>query len=799
MFKTVKANTNLVEIMAKELGLDFKESGENTYSIVDEQEYGGCPWCHHNGCLKVKQDNEDLQSAFYKCFSCEEHGSVIDFISWKYKISPVEAAHKLATEYSIKLPMGYSPIQEVFELAANYYHTTFIESKPINKLAKMTPSDYQLRVRGHKEESLSRFQIGWSDGGLIDFLSSMGFDDELLLESGLKSKKTGKDFLPSDCFIYPHRVDSKISHYTFKDPSKKLAYQLPNKFSLNGFEFYGQDSVKQFDTIILVEGENDLISTSEVQSKYGVLASIGNLSGAQLEWMRNNLGNKHVITLFDPDDAGDKYREKLAKIKNSFRSLTQVKPPDNKDIDELLVAGADLDNLIKEHQIKVEATPNIPIPSHSPGSNARAAGDVVVSTVLVDDTESETDESNNNGVIEKHNIYYRVKYKEGEPIYTMISNFTIILTNVYITESGDRLREIVIRRMDGYSSDPVVVSSEAKVSLKSFRVLLARAADADFRGTEADLISVWELVYSKNTETLVKVTRTVGRHEGLRGWITFNSFISDSGEVIEKDENNIFWMKNKTIGIKAEGLNRSDVDSTDIPKLDTSTTPDERTELLRGFAHNLAKNLGDPGSALIMLGWMQSCAYSNYIFELIGRGFPTLFVWGTNGQGKGTICGWLMSIYNLDISGKTTVNQIKSGVGLSRKAEYYSSLPLHIDEIRSDQETQTHISTFRTYYDRTPRTMGDKDGFGVKIVPVRSCFMFSGEDMFEDPATKERCIITRIPKLGRETSESYKWIEEHKSQLSSVGFKWILESVNTDHAKVGEAILKLDRELLIES
>ena len=796
MFNTIKEKVSLAEVISNDLKLDLIECGTNTYQI--DRDYDSCPFCSHKDCFKIKYDPEDLPSSMYKCFSCDAAGDVINWTCEYHKLKPVEAARKLSKDYNIKLPNDYSPIQEIFEVSANYYHTTLNECKPVNKLAKMTPVEYQLKVRGHKEESLAKFQVGWSDGGLVDFLSAMGYDDDILYESGLKNKKTGKDFLPAECFIYPHRVNGRVSHFTFKDTSKKLAYQLPNKFSLNGFEFYGQDSVKQFETVIVVEGENDLISVAEVQDKYGVIATIGNLSGSQIEWIRANLSNKHVITIFDPDEAGDKYREKLSKVKSAFRSLTQIRPPNEQDIDELLVGGADLDNLIKSNQVKVEAAPNIPLPVVTPGSNAKAAGDKIVGSELTDETEEESDNSNNNGVIEKHNIYYRVKYKDGEPIYTMISNFTIVLTNVYITEDGDRLREIVIRRSDGYCSEPVVVSSEAKVSLKSFRVLLARAADADFRGTEADLISVWELVYSKNTETLVRITRIVGRHEGLKGWITRNAFISDSGEVIERDDNDIFWMKGKTVGIKAEGLNKSESNSSDIPRIDGSMTPDERTELLSGFAHNLAKNLGDVGNALLMLGWFQACAYSNSIFTKM-KGFPTLFVWGTNGQGKGTICGWLMSMYDLDVTGKTTVAQIKSGVGLSRKAEYYSSLPLLIDEIRSDQETQSHLATFRTYYDREARTMGDKNGFGVRVIPVRSCIMFAGEDMFEDPATKERCVIARVPKLGREMVESFKWMEDNRGQFSNIGFKWLLESVNSDHAKILEAIVKLDKELILEA
>jgi len=345
----------------------------------------------------------------------------------------------------------------------------------------------------------------------------------------------------------------------------------------------------------------------------------------------------------------------------------------------------------------------------------------------------------------------------------------------------------------------VPTNSETKVSLKSFRVLLAKAADADFRGTDFDLIGMWDLVYAKNTETLVKVTRVVGRHDKSRGWVTRSKFISDTGVVIDPDESGIFWLNGKSIGIRPESLNKTGAnDNLDIPLLETHTSPDEREQLLKDFAFNLAKNLGDIGSALLMLAWFQSCAYSNSIFKL-NYSFPMLFVWGSNGEGKGTICSWLMSIYDLAETGRTAVSQLKSGVGFGRKAEYYASLPLWVDEIRADLECQSYNSVFRSYYDRTSRTMGAKDGFGVKIQEVRSCFMFAGEDLFEDQATKERCIITRVPKLGREKVESFQWVDSHKSELSSIGYKWILESVNEDHDKLLAEIKKLDKELILEA
>lgn len=797
MFETIKKTVNLLEVLTKDLQLDLKQSGDNTYSIDDEENHGGCPFCNHNGCFKVKYDEAVPEDAFYHCFSCDTSGSVIDWTAHREGLSVRDAALKLAKDHNIKLPNDYSPIQELFSIAAGYYHNGLKEvcNIPQMKLSKMTPSEYQLKVRNHRVETTDAFQVGWSDGGLVEFLESIGYDSALLVESGLKSEKFEGDFLPRDCFIYPHLVKGRVSHFTFKDPLKKITFQLPNKKVLNGHQFYNQDCIKDFETIIVVEGENDLLSIWENTNEYGVIGTIGQISAKQLEWMRENLTTKNVITIFDPDDAGDKYRVKVEKIKSSFKSLIQIKPTEDRDIDDHLSSGTKLEDILKADIVKVE--------SKATYSPPRALSKPTLKEGESTDKETE-DENPNEGptgsFFEKYGCYYKVKYdKQQEPIYTKVTNFTVKLKNVYVTEEGDRLREIIVIREDGYMSDPVLVNSETKVSLRSFRTLLARAADADFTGTDFDLISMWDLIYSKDTETLVKVTRVVGRHDKVKGWIFRNKFISDTGVVTEPDESGIFWSAGKTVGIRAESLNKSTAnDTADIPRLETDTTPEEREELLKGFVQNLAKNLGDPGNALLMVAWMNACAYSNSIFRL-NYSFPFLFVWGSNGEGKGTICSWLMDIYDLGTNGRTAVSQLKSGVGFGRKAEYYASLPMWIDEIRADKDTQEFASTFRSYYDRTSRTMGAKDGFGVKIQEVRSCFMFAGEDHFEDAATKERCITVRVPRLGREKVESFQWIDSNKGWLSSIGYKWILESVNENHNDLKVEIKKLDRELITEA
>jgi 5S rRNA maturation endonuclease (ribonuclease M5) len=825
MFETIKKAVNLLEQIANDTQQSIVENGTNTFRFEDDEDVG-CPFCGHKGCFKMFFNEDEPEKAGYHCFSCEAHGDVIEWTAKRNDVTLREACLKLSKEHDIKLPSDYNPIAEIFQLAAAYYENCLWEecNKPYMELAKMTPSEYQMKVRGHSEEILKQEHVGWSDGGVVAYLEALGYDTEILLASGLKSEKTGRDFLPSKVFIYPHYVKGRVSHFTFKDPLKKLAYQLPNRFCLNGHQFWGQDTVVGKDTVYIVEGENDRLSLLRA-GKTGVLATIGQISGSQLDWIRENLSKKTIVTFFDNDEAGDKYRTKVDKLRKALSTVIQVIPGEREDdIDKLICNGADVDALIEAS--KGPGTQVVAVESGSgkvqfdggsylqrmesaggEGHNGERERDISEEDSGDIEILPPGKELAQNSIVQKKGSYWRVTFKEGEPQYTKVSDFVIVLKNIYITEDGDRHREVVIVREDGQKSIPILIDSETKVSLKPFRTLLARAVDADFKGNERDMSGLWELVYSQSSETQVRVTRTVGRHEGMRGWIFRNRFISDTGAVIEPDKDGVFWLAGKTVGIRPESLNvaSNQVHTTgdnsgkvDIPYIEPDISRAEADDLMKGIVENLSKNLNNPGHALILLGWMYACIYSNTIFSL-NKSFPYLFLWGTKGKGKTSIAKWIQDFYDMRDCGYTSVPQLKSAVGWGRKVEYYSSLPVFIDEIRSDQETKEYVNLFRTYYDRTPRTMGVKDGFGVKTQEVRSCFMFVGEDLFEDPATRERCIPVRIPVNNRELTESYRWLEDRRHLFSGVVYHWILDSVDEDMDKLKDEIRDLDKELVREA
>lgn len=863
MFDIIKKEVNLVREIEKDLGVTLRLVGDKNWVIDGDKDVEKCPFCSHHDCFRVHYIEGDNSSAFFKCFSCSASGDVTTWRSKYFEVDLKTAARELAAAHNLKLPTSFNPIQQVFTLAAEYYHNCLVDScnYPLPFLGGKTPLEYQLEVRGRKESSLYKHKVGFSDGGLVDYLESLGIDPEVIEASGLKSPKANgkfKDYLPQDCFIYPHFVDGKASHFTFKDPTRRKQYQLPKKYTLNGYMFYGQDSFQTSEFVTLVEGENDLLAVDETGLAPCVMATIGSLSLEQIDWLKSRGAGKTVVTLFDPDDAGDGYREKIQGIRPSFAALLHVRPPDDKDIDELLVGGAKLEDIIRDNRVTVqpkiaavrkqepaknvttaltemiselapaplervkladrinlvtnEVTIAEPPPAPAPAATFSEITPIVECPPMAEEPEEEIDpdrivEIQGCSVIQMNGAYYKRTYKDDKETIVRISDFTLRLINVYLKEdtdeSGvrttDRHREVILRKSDGSLSEPFMVDSERKVFSKHFKVLVAKIMDCYWAGGEAELAGMWEHVYQDSTPKLVKMPKQAGRHETLGCWIFKNVLISKSGVTFRPDRDGVFWVNGNTQGIRPEGFLVDSPYFDGIPVLDTSLTEEQTSEMLGVALSQLEKNLGSRETALISLGWLQSCVYSDEIFRA-HSGMGMLLIWGLGGGGKSTISEWLQAFYGLANVGATgSVNQLqKSTVGFHRKGGYYSSLPMALDELRGDEPSKALMGMIRSWYDREGRTLASGTS-NVRNQQIRSTLILTGEDVPDDPATASRLLRVRIPGSldpSREMFYTYEWFEEHKKLLGNIGYRWILESTRANPKEILQGISELDKELI---
>jgi 5S rRNA maturation endonuclease (ribonuclease M5) len=787
MFKTIKEKLQISEVVARYTDEAIKLIGESATVESDT-----CPFCQHKNCFRIKLE-ADGEDGFYKCFSCDEHGDLITFVQVIKELgSPVEAAKVIATDFGIQLPVNSNPIQDIFTLASRYYRMCLLECRDkFPELMGMTPEEYQTKTRGHSLSTLEELQVGWSDGRLVEYLKALGIDSILIEESGLINK-AGKDFLPAKSFIYPHQVKGKVSHFTFKDPLKKLAYQLKNSSKLNGHQWYNQDSIALSETVILVEGENDLASILDSGAR-NVVASIGSLASSQIEWLVENCSNKNIITLFDPDAAGDKYRAKIHKARYKFKAVKQIKPPEDKDIDELIRSGTNLQDLINSEPDAV-IQKDEDEPTVTTFTTDRAATDEEAETIV-----KSSKEGRQKDIVVDGGGYSRVKMKEGVPYLSKISNFTIKLDNIYIRANRKRERNVIFRRFDG-RTETLPVNSETKTSVKAFKTLAAEAVDGSFTGSESDLSAMWEEVYANSPEREVRLLDYTGLTE--HGWVFEDIMITKSGNIIKSDAEGIFW-PNGIEGKHRVGIKCLSIESPDVPvgkckgspHLETILSKEKNDEMLDEFIVNLARNLGDPGKALMAVGWLRAVAHSEWFYDL-QKHFPHIWMIGKANSGKTTMIDWFLKIYGMgNQKGVFDLGTMHTPVAAERKIAYYSSLPICIDEMRADEMLTKYQGTFRSWYNRHARDKGtNEDSVSIKKQAIRSCIFYAGQDITNDSALMERLIIIEIKDQtikanGRETKHSYDWIKERAKSLSSFGFHWIMETTTIDYSKLTAELL----------
>lgn len=729
LFDKIKEEVSIAEI-CELLDIELKSSGVNS---IPDDDTCPLPECGHKGAFRVNP-----AEGYFKCFSCGNGGDGIKLFQLVKQLdSSFEAAKQIAKEKNIELPRG-SMIQDLYETVASYYHEQLLTAPKKLTLEGLTPLEYQIQRRGHSLEFLKRFRVGWTDGRLGEYLYALGITVE---ENPFLTAK-GKDYFGSDFFIYPHVTKGKASHFTIKDPKKQVAYQLKKVHTLNNSLFYNQDSIKDARNILVVEGENDVITATEAQWDGGVIGTIGSLSADQIKFLKDLALTSTVFTGFDIDTAGDKYREKVLTGRHLF-------VPKGKDIDDYFKknGGAWPDLLATEKTIEQQKP--ITKPTLYP-----------ISVV---------------------NGCYYIRKEKGDQFWDVpLTNFTIELQNVYFyPRNCTRSREVVFISQAGTRSRVTQVTSDAKTSARSFTVLCANAIDGSFYGSENDLKTLWDYLYSQGEPKEVIIPAGVG-HLGkdIGGWLFKSMFIADNGEVTKRGDDGVFWLRQG--GLKPQSLLAENNSERDIPEVQ-EVSREEGEALVREFTMHLGENMGT-GLALICVAWAWACVYSNEYFDAKGQ-FPFLLVNGSFGKGKTSIARWIASIFGPPESRSMSAVQLKSGAGSLRKIAFYNSVPVVIDEIRADKEHRELYATFRAMFHRQGRSLAaTTDVYSVREQEVGCPILFAGQDGFEaDPALQERCLSVivppehQIPKKIRD--DSYKWINARVRHLSKIGYHWITNPI----------------------
>lgn len=333
-YETIKQSLNILHVIIQETGLQMK--GKH----LEE-----CPFCNGHDCFSIQETE-----GFYKCFQCDAKGDVFTFLETYHKIDKAAALQKAAGLANVQLKdhkkskdvagLELTIRDKIYLDAARHYHANC----PANG-----GRSYLIEKRGHKEEVIKAMQVGWSEGNLVDFLRSLGYNDAQIRASGLAreierdAQKFLVDFFPKNVAVFPHFDRDKVLKFTFKDPQKTHQYQIDKKYWGEGWRFYNQDALKKYNEIIVVEGENDLLSVLDAGVEH-VIATTGSPSDYQIQALKHACASKHVYLWMDNDDDPDNIMTKgkgyIRRICDALAGSSNVRvvvyPEAFKDPDEYI-------------------------------------------------------------------------------------------------------------------------------------------------------------------------------------------------------------------------------------------------------------------------------------------------------------------------------------------------------------------------------------------------------------------------------------------------------------------------------
>jgi DNA primase len=303
----VKNAANIVSIISEYVAL--KKRGRNHVAR--------CPF--HNE--KTPSFNVSEEKQIFKCFGCGLGGDVFTFIMQIEHLSYPEAIRFLAERYGIALPTisipsaapatsGADTLRKAMaESAAMYHH--YLLSGQEGKLALK-----YLRGRGITDQTIARFQLGYSPAGgdvLIQSMKNKGLPIQALEECGLvKSSDDGTRYYDNfrGRIMFPitdiqgrtiafgaRAMDDRPPKY-LNSPETKLYNKSRNLFGLS----FSKEAIKVEGQAVLVEGYMDFI----IPFQYGVenvVASLGtSLTPQQVELLGRY--TREVVVSYDPDSAG---------------------------------------------------------------------------------------------------------------------------------------------------------------------------------------------------------------------------------------------------------------------------------------------------------------------------------------------------------------------------------------------------------------------------------------------------------------------------------------------------------------
>lgn len=294
------SRVDIVDVLSKRI--DLKKAGKEFKAV--------CPF--HND--KNPSLTISPSKGFYHCFSCGAHGTALGFLMEYEHLSFVEAIESLASDLGLEVPYEKSskPIKQNNDL---FSMMEKLQKKFQDNLKNESKAIKYLKERGIDGTTAKKFGIGYAKKGWRNILDEFGKNEKqinLLTSLGLIIKKSDNSYYDRfrDRIIFPIR-DARgrfigFGGRVFNDEQPKYLNSPETSLFHKGKELYGlyecQQSMRDIDKLIVVEGYMDVIGLSQNGVEYAV-ASMGTATTND-HFNRLFRLTDSIFFCFDGDDAG---------------------------------------------------------------------------------------------------------------------------------------------------------------------------------------------------------------------------------------------------------------------------------------------------------------------------------------------------------------------------------------------------------------------------------------------------------------------------------------------------------------
>ncbi len=326
----IRNKTDIVDVVSKYVNLTKK--GKNYIGV--------CPFHDdHSPSMSVSPEKQ-----IFTCFSCGATGNVFTFVADFEKISFIEAVKLLGEKAGIGINASNitNTMKDdyfgIYEYANKFYQNSLFTSLGKNAI------EY-LEGRNIDKETIKKFGIGLSiqKVSLTEYLKNKKYTVDKLVEVGLTNDSGNDIFINRIMFpIYdlsgnPVAFSGRI--YNTKDTSKYINSKETDKFKKGKILYnyhIAKEQLKKNDTIIIMEGQMDVIRASTV----GINNCIATMGTALTKDHKSIIKNmaKNVILCFDGDTAGEKATlSAIELLEDTGQTIKVVRLPNNMDPDEYII------------------------------------------------------------------------------------------------------------------------------------------------------------------------------------------------------------------------------------------------------------------------------------------------------------------------------------------------------------------------------------------------------------------------------------------------------------------------------